>query len=324
MGLDGRSLLIAMPNVVLLFPGQGSQAPGMGKDLAERFPAARDVFAAADDAVGAPLSRLCFEGPADELTRTLNAQPALLTHGAAVWAVVREAIGDRVVAAAGHSLGEFTAYHAADALALPEAVRLVRRRGELMFQAGERRPGAMAAILGNLQVPIEQLCDRASSEAGLAVPANYNCPGQIVISGEVAGVERAMELAKEAGAKPIRLNVSGAFHSPLMADAADGLQEALDLAHFADPRFPVYANVNAQPIEDAALARRLLVQQLTSPVQWAREIESLAALHPDAHYVEMGPGAVLKGLARKIAPALKVITCGTAAEVESLLATVTA
>lgn len=313
-----------MPNVVLLFPGQGSQAPGMGKDLAERFPAARDVFAAADEAIGAPLSRLCFEGPVEELTRTLNAQPALLTHGAAVWAVVRDALGKHVVAAAGHSLGEFTAYHAADALALPEAVRLVRRRGELMFQAGERRPGAMAAILGNLRVPIEEICDRATQEAGLAVPANYNCPGQIVISGEVAGVERAMALAKEAGAKPVRLNVSGAFHSPLMADAADGLQSALDLAPFADPRFAVYANVNAQPIEDAALARRLLVRQLTSPVQWSREMESLAALHPEALYVEMGPGSVLKGLARKIAPSLKVVTCGTAAEVESLLATVTA
>ena len=313
-----------MPNVVLLFPGQGSQVPGMGKDLADRFPAARAVFEAADAAVGAPLSRLCFEGPGDELTRTLNAQPALLTHGAAVWAVVREAIGNKVVAAAGHSLGEFTAYHSADTVSLDQAVRLVRRRGELMFEAGERRPGAMAAILGSLQLPIEEICDRATSVAGLAVPANYNCPGQIVISGEVAGVEKAMELAKDAGAKAIRLNVSGAFHSPLMADAADGLQQALDLAPFADPRFPVYANVNAQPVEDAALARRLLVQQLTAPVQWQRELENLAALHPDALYVEMGPGSVLKGLARKIAPSLKVVTCGTAAEVDSLLTTIAA
>jgi len=313
-----------MPNVVLLFPGQGSQAPGMGKDLAERFPAARAVFQAADDAIGVQLSRLCFDGPADELTRTLNAQPALLAHGAAVWAVVRDAIGERAVAAAGHSLGEFTAHHSADALALFDAVRLVRRRGELMFEAGQRRPGAMAAILGTLQVPIEEICDRASSVAGLAVPANYNCPGQIVISGEVAGVEKAMELAREAGAKPIRLNVSGAFHSPLMADAADGLQEALDLAPFADPRFPVFANVNAQPVDDAALARRMLVQQLTAPVQWQREMEALAALHPDALYVEMGPGSVLKGLARKIAPSLKVVACGTASDVDSLLSAVAA
>lgn len=308
-----------MPNVVLLFPGQGSQTPGMGKDLAERFPAAREVFAAADVAVGAPLSALCFDGPADELTRTHNAQPALLAHGAAVWAVVREALEGKVVAAAGHSLGEFTAYHAADALPLSEAVTLVRKRGELMYETGQRKPGTMAAILGNPATPIETICEQATTDAGLAVPANFNAPGQVVISGEVAGVERAMALAKDAGAKPIKLNVSGAFHSPLMAEAAAGLATALDLAHFGDPRFPVYANVNAQPVQSAALARRLLVEQLTAPVQWTRELESIAALHPDALYVEMGPGTVLKGLAKKIAPNLKVVSCGTGADVDALL-----
>jgi [acyl-carrier-protein] S-malonyltransferase len=312
-----------MPNVVLLFPGQGSQAPGMGKDLAERFSAAREVFLAADAAVGAPLSALCFSGPAEELTLTHNAQPALLTHGAALWAVVRDAIGSSVVAAAGHSLGEFTAYHAADALSLPEAVSLVRRRGELMFEAGQRRPGTMAAVLGSPSVSIEVICRQASEEAGLVVPANFNAPGQVVVSGEVAGVERAMALAKEAGAKPIPLKVSGAFHSPLMTDAAVGLEKALDLAHFGDPRFPVYANVNAQPVESAALARRLLVEQLTAPVQWARELEHIAVLHPDALYVEMGPGVVLKGLAKKIAPSLKVVSCGTAADVDALLTLMT-
>jgi [acyl-carrier-protein] S-malonyltransferase len=298
----------------------------MGKDLAERFPAAREVFLAADAAVNAPLSQLCFNGPAEELTRTHNAQPALLAHGAAVWAVVRDAVGNKVVAAAGHSLGEFTAYHAADALPLSEAVKLVRRRGELMLEAGERRPGAMAAILGNPSVPIETICEQATTQpgGGLAVPANFNAPGQVVISGEVAGVERAMALAKEAGAKPIRLNVSGAFHSPLMEEAAAGLQKAIDLARLANPRFPVYANVNAQPVTDAALARALLVQQLTSPVQWARELEHIAALHPDALYVEMGPGAVLKGLAKKIAPNLKVVTCGTGADVDALLTLIAA
>ena len=313
-----------MPTVVLLFPGQGSQTPGMGRELAERYPEAREVFLAADAAVGSALSELCFTGPADELTLTHNAQPALLTHGAAAWAVVRSVVGPHVVAAAGHSLGEFTAYHAADALALPEAVRLVRRRGELMFEAGQRRPGAMAAILGTPTRPIERICEQATAEAGLAVPANFNAPGQVVISGQVAGVERAMALAKEAGAKPIPLKVSGAFHSPLMADAAAGLEQALDLAHFGDPRFPVYANVNAQPVQSAALARRLLVEQLTAPVQWAREFEHIAVLHPEALYVEMGPGTVLKGLAKKIAPDLKVVSCGTAADVDTLLALVTA
>lgn len=313
-----------MPQVVLLFPGQGSQSPGMGKELAEQFPAARDVFLAADAAVGAPLSALCFSGPADKLTLTHNAQPALLTHGAAVWAVVRDVLAPHVVAAAGHSLGEFTAYHAADALSLPEAVRLVRRRGELMFEAGKRRPGTMAAILGQPTRPIERICEQAAAEAGLVTPANFNAPGQVVISGEISGVQRAMVLAKEAGAKAIALPVSGAFHSPLMADAAAGLEAALDLAHFGDPRFPVYANVNAQPVQSAALARRLLVEQLTAPVQWARELEHIAMLHPDALYVEMGPGAVLKGLAKKIAPALTVLSCGTGADVHALLTRVTA
>ena len=313
-----------MPNVVLLFPGQGSQAPGMGKDLAERYPAAREVFEAADVASGSPLSALCFDGPADELTRTDNAQPALLAHGAAVWAVVRAELEPLVVGAAGHSLGEFTAYHASDALPFAEAVRLVRRRGQLMLEAGQRRPGTMAAVLGALSVTIEEICEEATEEVGVVVPANFNCPGQIVISGEVAGVERAMELVKLAGAKAKRLNVSGAFHSPLMESAVPGLIEALDLAHFADARFPVYANVNAQPVKDAALARRLLTDQLTAPVQWTRAIELLAALHPDALYVELGPGTVLKGLVKKIAPNLTVLSCGTGADVDALLAVVNA
>jgi [acyl-carrier-protein] S-malonyltransferase len=313
-----------MQNVVLLFPGQGSQAPGMGKDLAARFPAAREVFAAADVALGVPLSALAFEGPADELTLTHNAQPALLTHGAAVWAAVRDSIGERVVAAAGHSLGEFTAYHASDALPFAEAVRLVRRRGELMLDAGKLRPGAMAAVLGSLATPIEEICLEASDDAGLVVPANYNCPGQVVISGEAAGVDRAMELVKLAGGKAKRLNVSGAFHSPLMEYAVAGLVEALDLAHFADARFSIYANVNAQPVEDAALARRLLVEQLTAPVQWTRAVESIALLHPGALFVEMGPGTVLKGLVKKIVPDAIVLSCGTGADVDALLTLVTA
>ena len=313
-----------MPNVVLLFPGQGSQAPGMGKDLAARFPAAREVFDAANAALGFPLSLLAFEGPADELTLTHNAQPALLTHGAAAWAAVRDVIGGMVVAAAGHSLGEFTAYHASDALPFAEAVRLVRRRGELMLEAGTRRPGSMAAVLGTLTRPIEEICFEASEDAGTVVPANYNCPGQIVISGEAAGVDRGMELVKLAGAKAKKLNVSGAFHSPLMEFAVAGLSTALDLAHFANARFPVYANVSAQPISDAALARRLLLEQLTAPVQWTRTIESIALLHPRALFVEMGPGAVLKGLVKKIVPDATVLSCGTGADVDALLAVVNA
>jgi [acyl-carrier-protein] S-malonyltransferase len=306
-------------DIVLLFPGQGSQKPGMGKDLADAFAEAREIFRAVDDALGVSLSTLCFEGPADDLTLTHNAQPALLAHGAAVWAVARERLAGRVLAAAGHSLGEFTAYVAADSFTAEAGARLVRRRGELMYESGVQRPGAMAAVLGDLARPIEDICADASS-AGLVVPANYNAPGQIVISGEVGGVERAMALSKEAGAKrAIRLNVSGAFHSPLMEVAAPGLAAALGATPPAVPRFPVYANVTAEPVREAARARKLLLDQLTSPVRWTDEVLALAKRHPDALYVEMGSGGVLSGLVRKIAPSVRTTTCGTTAEVESLL-----
>lgn len=308
-------------DIVLLFPGQGSQKPGMGKDLVDAFPAARDVFHRVDAALGVPLSRLCFDGPADELTLTHNAQPALLAHGAAAWAAARDRVGASVVAAAGHSLGEFTAYYAAESLSLEDAVRLVRRRGELMYESGIERPGAMAAILGDIDRPIEEICAEAGRAAGgaVVVPANYNCPGQLVISGEATGVERAMALAKDAGAKRVmRLNVSGAFHSPLMRTAADGLREALATATFGEPHFPVYANVDAQPVRTAARAREVLLEQLANPVRWAAEVLALAADYPGALFVEMGPGSVLVGLVRKIAPTVKTATCGTAAEVHQL------
>lgn len=307
-------------DIVLLFPGQGSQKPGMGKDLAEAFPEARAVFDRADEVLSAPLRRLCFEGPAEELTLTHNAQPALLAHGAALWAVARERIASRVRAAAGHSLGEFTAHHSASTLHLDGALRVVRRRGELMYETGVQRPGAMAAILGSLSAPIEDVCARASKEAGLVVPANYNTADQIVISGEIDGVERAMVLAKEAGAKrAMRLNVSGAFHSPLMQSAETGLKEILTATPMADPRFPVYANVDATAVTTAASGREHLIRQLTNPVRWTEAVEALARDFPNALFVEMGPGTVLVGLVRKIAPSVKTASCGTFAEVEQLL-----
>lgn len=306
--------------LLLLFPGQGSQKPGMGKDLAEAFPVARRVFDEADATLGTSLSTLCFEGPAEELTLTYNAQPALLVHGAAVWAVVQERAAGRVAAAAGHSLGEFSAYHAAGALPLADAVRLVRLRGELMFETGVSRPGAMAAILGELQRPIEEICAEASS-AGIVVPANYNALEQVVISGEVAGVEQGMALAKTAGAKRcVRLQVSGAFHSPLIQPAAAGLDAALAVAAWQSPRWPVFSNVTAEPVHEAATARALLLQQLMSPVRWVEVIRAMAAAHPDATFVEMGPGAVLTGLLKRLAPGHRAVTCGTVTEVESLLA----
>lgn len=303
-----------------MFPGQGSQKPGMGKDVSDAFGAARAVFEEVDEALNSPLSRLCFEGPADELTRTHNAQPALLTHGAAAWAVVRDQLAPQVRAAAGHSLGEFTAHHAAGALALGDAARLVRRRGELMYETGTKRPGAMAAILGALSESIETICQRATAEGSLAVPANYNEAAQIVISGEVAGVERAMELAKAAGARrAVRLNVSGAFHSPLMEPAVEGLRAALAAARLAQGTFPVYANVSALPSADPEQARDNLLRQLTSPVRWSDTVAAMALAFPTALFVEMGPGNVLVGLVKRIAPDVATATCGTAAEIEALL-----
>ncbi|HEY6088528.1 MAG TPA: ACP S-malonyltransferase [Gemmatimonadaceae bacterium] len=306
-------------DIVLLFPGQGSQKPGMGKDLAEAFPVARGVFGEVDAALGTDLSHLCFEGPADELTATRNAQPALFAHGAAIWALVKETLFPHVRAAAGHSLGEFTAYHAADSISLPGAARLVRRRGELMFDTGIARPGTMAAILGTTSTPIDEICKRATKEAGLVVPANYNTEEQTVISGEIAGVERAMELAKEAGAKrALKLPVSGAFHSPLMEPAVVGLTNAIATSAFTDPAFPVFSNVTADASITATDAKDLLLRQLTSPVRWSTEIRNIAGHFPDALYVEMGPGAVLTGLMGRLVKGARTFACGTAADVEKL------
>jgi len=291
----------------------------MGKDLADAFPVARGVFGEVDAALGTDLSRLCFEGPADELTATKNAQPALFAHGAAVWTLVKDVLFPHVRAAAGHSLGEFTAYHAADTVSLPGGARLVRRRGELMYDTGTQRPGTMAAILGTTTTPIDEICKRATKEAGLVVPANYNTDEQTVISGEIAGVERAMELAKEAGAKrAIKLPVSGAFHSPLMEPAVVGLTDAIATSAFTDPSFPVFSNVTADASTTAVAAKDLLLRQLTSPVRWSTEIRNIAGHFPDALYVELGPGSVLTGLMGRLVKGAKTFACGTAADVEKL------
>ena len=307
-------------DVVLLFPGQGSQKPGMGKDLAEAYPEARAVFEEVDDALGFKLSTLCFEGPADDLTATLNAQPALLAHGAAVWAVAKKSLGNLVTAAAGHSLGEHTAYHAAGSTTLADAARLVRRRGQLMYETGVTRPGAMAAVLGTLSDSIESLCELATRSAGVVVPANYNTKEQIVVSGEVAGVEKLMDLARLNGAKrAVRLPVSGAFHSPLMEPAVEGFSEAVNSTEFAEPAFPVFSNVTEEPSTSAANARELLVKQLTAPVRWTGEVTRMAAQFPQALFVEMGPGNVLTGLLSRIVPAAKGIACGTPADIDKLI-----
>jgi [acyl-carrier-protein] S-malonyltransferase len=305
---------------VLMCPGQGAQRVGMGKDLATRFPAARDTFAAIDDALDARLSRLMWEGPEDELTLTHNAQPAILAHSVAVLAVVSERLG-QAGAAAGHSLGEYSAHVAAGSLTAVDAARLVRRRGELMLAAGEARPGAMAAVLGLPTAEVEAACDEASGPDGVAVPANLNAPDQTVISGDPSGVQRAGEQCKARGAKRvIPLKVSGAFHSPLMAPAVDGLREALADATFSDPAFPVVANASGEAVRTGVDAKRLLADQLTAPVRWVACMQAAAELVPNATFVEIGPGNVLSGLLKRIVPNAKAMTLGTADEVERFLA----
>lgn len=294
----------------------------MGKDLAERFPAARDTFAGIDEALGVALSRIMWEGPESDLTLTHNTQPAILAHSAAVWAVVGDRLRESVQAAAGHSLGEYSAYVAAGALSPEVAARLVRRRGELMFEAGTRRPGAMAAVLGLATGEVEAACRDASTATEVAVAANLNAPDQTVLSGDPAAVERAGEGCEARGARRvIALKVSGAFHSPLMQPAVAGLTEALAEAPFRDPAVPIIANATATATTTAIEAKRLLAEQLTAPVRWVACMRQAAAIVPGAGFVEIGPGSVLSGLARRIVPGAATLTLGTADEVERFLLT---
>jgi [acyl-carrier-protein] S-malonyltransferase len=291
----------------------------MGKDLAERFPAARQTFARIDAALGAPLSQLMFEGPEAELTATHNAQPAILAHSAAVLAAVA-GHAPAGVAAAGHSLGEYSAYVAAGALDATAAAALVRRRGELMHEAGSARPGTMAAVLGLATAEVEAACRDATAGGQVAVAANLNAPDQTVISGDPEAVSRAGEGCRTRGARRvIPLKVSGAFHSPLMAPAADRLLGALRAAPFREPAFPVVANATAEPVRTADRARALLAEQLTAPVRWVACMETAARLAPGARFVEAGPGTVLAGLLKRIVPGATVISLGTADDVERFL-----
>ncbi len=304
---------------VLMCPGQGAQRVGMGKDLAERYPAARDIFSAIDDALDTRLSRIMWEGPEDELTLTHNAQPAILAHSVAILSVVAGRLSG-LGAAAGHSLGEYSAHVAAGTLSPVDAARLVRRRGELMLAAGQERPGAMAAVLGLATAEVQSACDESSGPDGIAVPANLTAPDQTVISGDPVGVDRAGERCKARGAKRvIPLKVSGAFHSPLMAPAVDGLREALSEATFADPSFPVIANASGYAVRTGVDAKRLLADQLTAPVRWVACMQAAAELVPGATFVEIGPGNVLSGLLKRIVPGAKAVALGTADEVERFL-----
>ena len=292
-----------MAEIVFLFPGQGSQYVGMGKLLAEQYPVAADIFQRVDEALGFPLSRLCFEGPEEELKKTENQQPALLTVSAAAFAVLREhGIGPDIVA--GHSLGEYSALYAAGAIRLEEVLPLVRKRGQYMQQAVPPGVGAMAALL---RLP-EGVLDRILAEAAqgeIVTAANFNSPGQIVIAGHAGAVARAMELAKQAGAKrAIALPVSAPFHCPLMRPAQEKMATELQAASFEDLRTPLVNNWQAREITTGAEARQGLFEQIPRPVLWTDTIRTLAQKGVK-QFIEVGAGGVLTGLCRSIEPSLQ-------------------
>lgn len=287
-----------------LFPGQGSQVVGMGQALAEAFPVARATFATADAILGFPLSELCFGGPADRLTETSNAQPAILTTSIAAWRALHAAHPDLAppCCVAGHSLGEYSALVAAGALAFEDAVRLTRTRGELMAAAGAAHPGSMAAILKLDDEQVTALCRQAAVQSGDVVQvANYNAPGQVVISGGPAGVAAALELAREAGGRPRPLAVSIAAHSALMVPAVREFARAVAETPFRPPQVPVIGNIHARPLSTPDEIREELVAQLTASVQWTASVRYMAGLGAGC-FVEVGPGDVLTGLIKRILP----------------------
>jgi [acyl-carrier-protein] S-malonyltransferase len=303
--------------IALVFPGQGSQKVGMGDDLFHGSEPAKTVFKQADERLGFALSRLCFEGPEEELRKTINAQPALVAMGLACYQAAM-ALSDRsrVVEpsfVAGHSLGEYTALAVAGVLEYGDAIFLARERGRLMHEAGQMTPGAMAAILGMEEAAVEALC----RETGTWL-ANINCPGQLVISGAAEDVQKAMALAPSRGAsRAVALQVSGAFHTPLMQPAAEGLTKVVAGLDFSDPSYPVIGNANAQPLTDAKAIRKELLDQLCHPVQWQRSVEYMVA-EGVSRIVEIGPGRVLIGLIRRINKSVVVSNIGELSELKNL------
>lgn len=308
--------------IALVFPGQGSQYVGMGKQLYETSPAARQVFDRADSVLGFPLSKLCFEGPQEELDDTYNAQPAILTVCIACLEALKEKLGVLGYAlapsiVAGHSLGEFTALVVAGVLDFDDALKLVRERGRLMKESGDQRPGGMAAVIGLDKPTLEQVVEEAQ-QAGVVTLANDNSPGQTVLSGEVAALQRAMELSKQRGAKIVqRLAVSIASHSPLMQQASQSFTSLLSQCTLRTPEIPLIANISASVMTNVDDLRAELAEHLTKPVQWTQSVQEIAA-QGISTIVEIGPKQVLSSLVKRITPDAKPVAL-TDAEVVKLL-----
>ena len=301
--------------VAYVFPGQGSQWVGMGRDLYQNFEAAKAVFEQADRSLGFPLSRLCFEGPEDELVQTVNAQPAIVTVSFACLEATRNLNAGLPPAGfvAGHSLGEYTALAAAGVLDFATTVYLARERGRLMYQAGQITPGGMAAIIGLDEPSLAEVCQQSGTRI-----ANINCPGQIVISGAKGNLAKAVELVKAKGAyRAIPLQVSGAFHTPLMQPAVDGMAEIIATLDFNNPAIPIIGNTTAQPLATAGAVKEELLNQLCNCVQWQRSVEYMVN-DGVSTFIEIGPGKVLAGLIKRIDRGVKIINIGDAEAVKNI------
>ncbi len=314
-----------MSRIAFIFPGQGSQAVGMGKELAEAFPAAKAVFDEVDAALGESLSRLIWEGPIDTLTLTANAQPALMAVSLAAVRALETGFGVKISQAAfvaGHSLGEYSALAAAGALSVTDAAKLLRRRGEAMQAAAPAGTGAMAALIGKVDVEIAEIIALEGSAAGTVVVANDNNTGNVVISGTKAGVEAAIIAAKAKGVKAISLPVSAPFHSPLMAPAAVEMEKALAAARIGKPIVPIVANVTARPVSEPVDIRRLLVEQVTGRVRWRESVQWMALGTEQGgggvtKFIETGAGKQLSGMVKRNAPEAETVALNTPADLEA-------